>query len=184
MTLEEEWKVYLKPKGVNFNFKKDSLAYLCLVELYQNLGNWVTKKELVEKIGYQGTDLQTPRHLWNTHGWYIESNRKGAGNLAYRLVTVKEPSPNWIPVKRTCGLNVSDWDELKKEYDNCCASCGSKEGEPHRYHKRTVVLEKGHMDPRKDMSVGNIIPQCNFCNKHYGNRYIFDRMGRVIETIS
>ena len=183
MSLQKEWEVNLKDKGVKLNFKEDSLAYRCLLVLYENLGQWVTKSDLVEIIGYQGNDLQTPRHLWNTHGWYVESNKKGGGNLAYRLVTVKEPSPNWVPVKRTQGLNVSDWESLKLEYDNCCASCGTKEGEPHRYFKRDVVLEKGHMDPRKDMSVGNIIPQCNYCNKHYGNDYVFDRLGRVIEKI-
>lgn len=184
MSLKIEWETYLRDKGVNFNFKEDSLSYLCLQALYENIGEWVTKSSLCEMIGYQGNDLQTPRHLWNTHGWYIESNKKGGGNLAYRLVSVKEPSPNWIPVKRTQGLNVSDWEALKAEYGYCCASCGSKEGELHRYLKRTVTLEKGHMDPRKDMSMGNIIPQCNFCNKHYGNSYVFDRFGRVIEKIS
>ena len=86
---------------------------------------------------------------------------------------------------------IEDWkvvhwaweSDLKAEYDNSCASCGTKENEPHRYFKRKVVLEKGHMDPRKDMSMGNIIPQCNFCNKHYGNKYVFDRMGRVVESL-
>lgn len=181
--LYDEWKEHLESKGVLFNFSLDSLSYRCLEVLYDRLGEWITKSELVELIGYTGNDLQTPRHLWNSSGWFVESNKRGGGNLAYRLVTVKEPSPNWIPVKRTQGLNVSDWSDLKAEYDNSCASCGTKENEPHRYFKRKVVLEKGHMDPRKDMSMGNIIPQCNFCNKHYGNKYVFDRMGRVVERI-
>jgi hypothetical protein len=181
--LYEQWKQHLEPKGVLFNFSQKSQNYKCLEVLYSRLGQWVTKSDLIALIDYKGNDLQAPRHLWNGSGWFVESNNKGGGNLAYRLVSVEEPSPGWIPVKRTQGLNVADWDALKAEYDYCCASCGAKENEPHRYHERNVTLEKGHMDPRKDMSTGNIIPQCNFCNKHYSNKAVFDRYGRVTKWL-
>ena len=52
-----------------------------------------------------------------------------------------------------------------------CVNCGSKEGEPLRW-KRTVAckLQKGHMDPRKDLTYDNCIPQCAFCTSNTKTR--------------
>jgi hypothetical protein len=33
------------------------------------------------------------------------------------------------------------------------------------------------------MSPENIIPQCNFCNKFYGDKFVFDRQGRIVESL-
>ena len=174
--LEEHWKNNLKKHGVKFNFKPDSWSYKTLLFMYKNLGLWLNKKVIAEEIGYSGSDLQNPRHLAKQAGWNIEQDRKGN----YRLVCVKVPHPAFSKKKRLNELKTTDFEKIKKEYDYRCATCGEKENSIHRFEYGKVVLEKGHMNPKLDMSAENIIPQCNFCNKFYLDKYIFDKQGRVM----
>ena len=37
------------------------------------------------------------------------------------------------------------------------------------------------MDPRKELSMENVIPQCEICNQQYKNKAIFNEKGYVIE---
>ena len=66
-------------------------------------------------------------------------------------------------------------------YENRCASCGTKEGEPSpRYGEDKVKLQRGHRDPSKSATdMKNIIPQCQYCNQAYRGDYVFDEKGRV-----
>jgi hypothetical protein len=179
MSLRSDWEKYLKPYGVKFNFKESSNKHKVLNFLYENITVWFHKSEIAENIGYKGPDLQEPRHLGKQSGWYVEQDGKGN----YRLVTIKEPHPSFAAKKRLNELNTSDFAVMKSAYDYRCATCGEKEGKRHRFEHGKVVLEKGHMDPRKDMSPENIIPQCNYCNKFYGDRFVFDRFGRTIKEL-
>jgi hypothetical protein len=44
-----------------------------------------------------------------------------------------------------------------------------------------TVLQKAHMDPNKPLIAGNIIPQCQKCNRADRNRWVYDEKGRVIK---
>lgn len=60
-------------------------------------------------------------------------------------------------------------------------TCGSIEGRPHNIRKNeTTQIQKGHMDPSKPLEMGNIIPQCQICNRPDRDRWIYDNTGRVI----
>lgn len=179
MSLRSDWETYLKQHGVKFNFRESSNKYKTLIVLYENMGEWLSKSEIVKLIEYQGVDLQDVRHLGKQSGWYVEQDGKGN----YRLVNTKEPHPSFVAKKRLNELNTSDFNEMKSAYDNRCATCGEKEGSSHRFEHGKVILEKGHMNPKLDMSPDNIIPQCNYCNKFYGDKFVFDRMGRVVESL-
>ena len=62
------------------------------------------------------------------------------------------------------------------------ATCGSKEGEYHNIRKNEITkLQAGHMNPSKPLELGNIIPQCQVCNRPDRDRWIYDKTGRVIE---
>ena len=78
-------------------------------------------------------------------------------------------------------LNSQSFEGLKQAYNNCCASCGVKEGRTsHRYGNQTIQLQKGHRDPSKrGDDIRNIIPQCQYCNRAYKNDFTFDEKGRV-----
>jgi hypothetical protein len=67
-------------------------------------------------------------------------------------------------------------------YNYHCATCGSEEAKEHLFRKGVLVsLQKGHMNPNAPLIEGNIIPQCQICNRCDRNRWIYDKTGRVIE---
>lgn len=43
-----------------------------------------------------------------------------------------------------------------------------------------VVLQQGHMDPRKPLTLDNTIPQCQYCNQTYQEDFMFNEYGRVV----
>jgi hypothetical protein len=86
---------------------------------------------------------------------------------------------------RANALSISDWEAKKLAYNNCCVTCGSKEGEPNRRNKVYITtLQKGHRDPHGDMSDENIIPQCQECNQAYRDKAVFDEQGLVCAVAS
>ena len=169
--LKDEWEVNLNPCGVKLP-KEDSWKREVLEFLYENINEWVSKESIIEGIGYNGTDLQAPRHL-ASDGWYIKQDYK----VSYKLVSVTKILPNWIPKKRTTNIPVADWESLKTYFKNKCASCGSDEGQPHIHTGQIVKLEKGHKDPDLDLTLENTIPQCNYCNKRHKDIFKFDNYG-------
>jgi hypothetical protein len=77
---------------------------------------------------------------------------------------------------------TDNWDEIKKQYGYRCATCGSIEGKPNIHWPGTKTkLEKSHQDPNKPLVPGNIIPQCQKCNRGDRNRWVYDEKGRVIK---
>lgn len=185
--VSDYYEKHLKQHGVKMPQKSESQRAKVLVYLAHYLGEWKTKQEIMEGVRYGGNDLQDPRHLWNTDGWYIESNGRRGKELAYRLVSLTEPHPSFSPKRRKNGVKGVEWRELKVLYGNRCACCGAEEGKKHwkpNLSHQTVSLEKGHMDPRLPMEIGNIIPQCSYCNRFYSNRCVFDCNGMVIEVLS
>ena len=103
-TLYAEWERYLKLKGVKIP-RENTWGRKVLELLYKNKKEWVFKKDIIEGIDYSGPDLQAPRHL-SAAGWYIEQDYKGG----YRLVSVKEAFPQWIPDKRTTNITSGSWE--------------------------------------------------------------------------
>ena len=83
MSLRSDYESHLKKHGVKFNFREGSNKYKTLIALYENIGNWMSKAEIVERIGYTGSDLQDARHLGKQSGWYVDQDGKGN----YKLVT-------------------------------------------------------------------------------------------------
>jgi len=196
LKIEKLWERNLKVEGVTLpklkrgnSFTKDALV---LVYLHKNLGKVVNKTELTKfvKRYYPSTnDVQQARHLAAQKGWYILSGTRGdfeARNYNmksgdYLLVSLEKVYPNFTNQRRNCNLDGEEgWEELKKQYNYRCATCGSKEGESNLHYPSTVtVLQKGHMDPGKPLELGNIIPQCEKCNRPDRNYFVYNAKGRV-----
>jgi len=99
---------------------------------------------------------------------------------SYQLYTLEQPYPGFKQGHRIA--STGNWEEIKKRYNFRCATCGSLEGKPHFHWPATkTVLEKAHMDPMKPLISGNIIPQCQKCNRGDRNRWVYDEKGRVIK---
>ena len=98
------------------------------------------------------------------------------------LISLDKIYPNFTHKRRDCNLDFEGWEKIKKDYDNRCATCGSKEGEINiRYPGTTTKLQKGHMDPNKKLDANNIIPQCDKCNRPDRNYFVYNNKGRVVK---
>lgn len=194
--IKEYHAKYLESHGVKLpkleirgEFTKDALVLVYLSRNYPNT-TVVSKDELTEFIRQfdpSVNDVQQARHLAAQKGWYILSGtRKDNESIGlkageYKLKTLTDYYPGFTHERRTYIEGDDYFEELKKQYDYRCATCGSKEGEPHRFWKNTkTILQKGHMDPSKPLEHGNIIPQCEKCNRADRNYWIYDKKGRVV----
>lgn len=174
----------LKNKG---KFTKDALVLTYLSYGYPETRK-VTKEELTAFIRTyypDVNDVQQARHLGAQKGWWIVAG--GRDNIvlkvergSYQLHTLEAPYPGFNNKHRL--TNIGSWEDIKKEYNFRCATCGSQENKPHfHWHATKTKLEKGHMDPNRPLETGNIIPQCQKCNRADRNRWVYDEKGRVIK---
>lgn len=86
--------------------------------------------------------------------------------------------------KRSPAIAGKSWESKKAVYGHRCATCGAKEGEVSYIDNKVVTLDKGHMDPTKELSLENTIPQCITCNGQYRDKAVFDEQGRVVACAS
>lgn len=153
----------------------------------------MSKEDLTNFLGEYGerpNDVQQARHLGQQKGWYIISGQRRDKECEeynvkpgeYALISVEKHYPNFTNLKRTDNLSGDEWEFLKKQYNYRCATCGSVEGEPNiHYPNITTQLQKGHKDPNKSLELGNIIPQCDQCNRQDRNNFVYNDKGRVIK---
>ena len=188
---------YLEKQGVNLpelnrpdgKFTQVALTLVYLAQGYPDTKT-VTKSELTEFVRIyhpQATDVQQARHLAAQSGWYILSGTRNDDRSqdllpgVYRLITLETAYPGFSGQRRVESVDPEYWERLKKAYGYRCASCGSREGQPHLYWPETLtVLQKGHMDPARPLEPGNIIPQCPPCNRASRDFWVFDDKGRVV----
>lgn len=184
----------LRGKGVKLpslldagnNFTKDALVLIYLARGYPNRHRVVTKSELtafVRQYYPDINDVQQARHLGAQKGWWVCAG--GRDNVVvelergeYQLYSLDKPYPGFTAGRRGGGGAFKD---IKKEYGHRCATCGSEENQPHLHWRGTkTVLQKAHMDPSKPLKAGNIIPQCQKCNRADRNNWVYDKKGRVV----
>ncbi len=157
----------------------ESNKSLWLAVLHCYMDRHVHKDEISEiaqrDIPGCGSDQQV-RHL-KRDGWSI-GDKRGIHKL-----NPYKPSLTFLntDARKQSRLVAKDFNELKEIYGHRCATCGAREGRPDpRYGEEKVSLQQGHQDPNKPGDDrGNIIPQCQFCNRSYKNDYVFDDKGRV-----
>ncbi len=84
-------------------------------------------------------DVQQARHLSKQGGFNIISGTRGDIGAKipagfYQLVDLTTPYPSFKSDRRS-GIESANFEELKKEYDYKCATCGSIKGQPHNTQK-------------------------------------------------
>lgn len=179
--LQQVWEQNLKLKGVKLPKKGSLLA--ALTYLYENKNEYHhidnIKKHVIEKgCVLTGSDPLQVRHLSTQLGWNVIKK----GRFEHGIFDITIPCPAFIRDRRNEHLTDESWNNLKQEYGNMCVNCGSKEDEPMRWDPNIITkLQKGHMDPDKDLTEDNCIPQCGFCNQRYKDKAVFDKRGQVIK---
>lgn len=176
-------KLYDKKK----RFTKNALALVYLSEGYPKTKR-ISKTEITQFIRefYPNVnDVQQPRHLGAQDGWWIVAG--GRDNIVmniprgcYQLYSLERPYPSF---KKGHRINeTGSWQKIKAKYSYRCATCGSREREPHfHWPGAKTKLQKSHKDPDKPLKAGNIIPQCQKCNRADRNRWVYDDKGRVVK---
>lgn len=184
------YNLYLKDNGVKlikYEPTKITQSLYAILFLLKYKGEIVTKKELTEgwnEVGEPTNDFQITRHLGLQYGYHIEKSGSKVFGW-YRLISLSEPHPSFIPTRRNQEFTENEWELMKSESGNRCWSCGAKEGEVHYKDKTKIVnLEKGHCDPRLPLTLDNTFPQCNYCNAVYKNKFVFDKRGNVHHQIN
>lgn len=189
-----EYNKNLEPKGVKKLSEKSAFgqAICCLIK---NIGCATHINEIREYVETKGIilpgggDSLQIRHLGTQYGYNIlkgtdihPATKELVPKSHFLLLDLENSHPGFISKKRNVNITTNDWETLKNQYGNACVNCGSKEGEPMRWNIYAITtLQKGHMDPRKPLVIGNIIPQCGFCNQQYKNKAIFNERGFVID---
>jgi len=183
------WDGKLKDKGV----KKPGGAFLeALCCLYINIGKSISIdiiRKYVEESGFilKGSDSLQVRHLAKQYGFNIFKGGEVYNGVKiprshYMLVDILSAHPSHITEKRRVELTEESWIKIKNEYRNRCACCGDTEGQSARWNDYEIVLlQRGHMDPRKALTEDNCIPQCKDCNQQYKDKAVFNKRGKVIE---
>jgi enamine deaminase RidA (YjgF/YER057c/UK114 family) len=164
---------------------------LQLVVLRQFMGRAIHKNQVsrfIQRWYPKHGDTQV-RHLAAQQGWNVlcKGDRyHGKIRLPdgyHVLVSTQTPKIAWQQ-RRGGLLGATDWDDLLERYGHRCATCGAADKQKHPLHDQKVRLERGHKDPHGDDGLGNTIPQCQFCNRAYRNKVVFDDEGRVTALAS
>src|ERR1700688_793046 len=180
--LRNEHETYLAKYGVRLTGNGTTKALL-LIYLRKYHGKQVHKDTIssfVQSVNPRAGKDQQVRHL-ASDGWYVlNKGEKLPGKTAtvpsghHVLITTESPNPSFLfkSLKRVNRIGAKDFRQLKAVYDFRCATCGSKEGKPNflEPNKRTM-LQQGHMNPHKALSIENSIPLCQVCNERYQDDY-------------
>lgn len=200
------YNTYLKPCGVkalwneatqDMKIGKDDIKNMSdkelqMIFLYKYRKSFVHKDLVSEFIREHkpnaGLDQQV-RHLGTQYYWYVlnkgakipDSDEIVPSGYNY-LYSIEIPNPKVVRMAfRRASRNIAKtFEELKYVYDNKCATCGLEEGKIDWRTGKKVKLQQGHMNPRKDLTLDNTIPQCEYCNQAYLDYFIFDENGRVV----
>ena len=161
---------YLKKPGVKLpklkdaygNYVKDALVLVYLAKFYPSTVS-VMKDELTEFIRefYPKTnDVQQARHLGAQKGWFISAGGRDNVHVKksgeYRLITLERPYPHFKGHRIEA---TGNWETIKQQYGNRCATCGSEESKKNLHYPNTITkLQKAHIDSSKPLVEGKHHP--------------------------
>ena len=185
--LDRMYNTYLKVKGVRLPIRGRLRCALVYLVANMNKFNHIDDiKAHVSKFHkLTGTDPLQVRHLSTQYGFHIIKE----GKYKHKLVTLETPMLGFIPEVRSSSLTNYQWDTmLQKDYTvngiPTCVNCPNQQGKPLRWKQSEMtIIQKGHCDPRKPLSLDNCIPQCQYCNQAYRNKFVFNKKGLIIELL-
>ena len=192
--INKKWDTKLKSQGVKMPGINSAKSFW-LVALYSEISKPLSNNVIYNWMIEIQPDLfknlksdQQIRHLGTQDGWHIlkfgdeyldEYGNSKKLNGDYILVSIEEKSPGFVKDRRKANVDVKTFEELKKSSNNRCATCWHQENDKHPINNSVIKLQKGHMNPNKDLTLDNLIPQCQYCNQTYKADFIFGKDGRI-----
>ena len=180
------YEKHLKNYGIKLPIKESINYAVLLIMIRHGFKKIISKSELSkylsEDLNYISNDVQQARHLSNKYGFNILTRNdtfnesKLLNGYVLECLTKSSKSFYFSYEKRKTSISNNDFETLKLNYDYKCASCGSEENKVNNKNGKITILEKGHMNPDKDIS-NNCIPMFSYCNKIYKDKYIFNSLG-------
>lgn len=162
---------------------------LTLIMLYLFKGRLIHLKFLASvgsKVrGKPQTNWQV-RHMASQGGLWIlvKGDRLPNSDLYnpsgyHMLVSLEQINPKYLVLKIPGLLNIEDFNVIKTLFGNRCSLCGSKEGDVNFKDATITKLQKGHINPNKPLEKGNVLPQCDYCNRTNKDKFIFHTNGSI-----
>lgn len=170
---------------------------LSFVYFFARLRQIVGKHELLCFLRRHGCCRHTmphPRHFGMQSGFYflvqgcyhaVKRRVLSAGEYCLYSVARGHPSLGAVGAReRRRTLDRPAFDRLKRRYCGRCSVCGSPEAAQNFKNPALVTkLEMGHCDPRKPLAGANCIPMCQYCNRVYRDKWVFNRRGIVLRAV-
>lgn len=184
--IEYNYSKFLAEKGIK-RLGNASNSYYQLIYLNHFRGFAVSKEAItafVKQMNPEASGDQQVRHLGSQKGYCIfnkgeEVSGEKIPSGYYCLTSLCETKPSWEVKKEARIEKCSSFEEVKQKYNYCCATCGAKEDEPHRFTLKKVRLQQGHINPNLPLTIENTIPQCEWCNQNvYKDDFVFTAEGR------
>jgi hypothetical protein len=177
------------------NPKAYNITGLSIVYFYLNLRKIVTKESLVLFLRRHGCckiHSPNPRHFGMQNGFmFLVKNsfhpqyRRLLQPGEYCLYSITKAHPNFECNHRKEKVTKCGFEALRAQFSHRCAVCGSSEGQANLKNSAVrTVLERGHMHPRKPLTVANCIPICTVCNQVYQDRFVFNKRGIIVECLA
>ena len=182
------------PRLFGLDGKTYTVTGLSFVYFYMNLRKIVLKIDLLKFLRLYGrcrNTMPNPRHFgmqngmyFLVHGSYHPIKRCLLQPGEYCLYSIVRTHPRFIKcnaIDRRKTLNADTFERIKCNHCNRCGVCGSQEGELN-FKNTTLVtkLEMGHCDPSKPLASKNCIPMCQYCNRVYKDKWVFNQRGIVV----
>lgn len=172
---------------------KYTVSALMLIYFFKNIGKVRTIVELKAFLVAHGCQSMNPqpRHLGMQNGFkFLVRNCIHPGldrplrQGQYCLLDLMGAHPSAAFQHRKTTMTTQKFRGLCSRYDQRCAVCGSRDGEPHFKNTLLVTtIERGHADPRRPLTPGNCIPMCRLCNCAYKDKAAFNKRGMVVSWL-
>ena len=183
--LQSDWQRSMARFGVPqlpvLDHSKHNTRLLQLIYLRARMGEACEKNDVGRfvQVYVPGASLDQQVRHWKRDGWNVQGRGgvDGSGRKlpASHYCLIPGISPEFMS-QRTRDLGrvaVTDWESLKDLYEHKCGVCGAA----------NVPLEQGHLDPRKELTIDNMIPICNSCNLWQLNRFVLNENGRPVAVL-
>lgn len=112
--------------------------------------------EILKKSRDRYWNNKEERRNWENN--WIQNNRDKK-RAAWKKWNNRKRSNSEISI----GLSSDEWEQIKKDWNYCCAYCGKLFNDLTQDH--VIPLSKGGID-----SIENIVPACKSCNSSKGNK--------------